>query len=271
MATNHKINPISSSAATGGQKNEQDVLLAQIHALSSAVDRASKRVDSDHQALMSSISIVESERAIAEAEVVSKLTQLAFFFIPLSLVAAVFGMNINEFEGRLTWWHWLVLSLSASFFTYALLYRAEIFANLRHFPSLVRGLSIRSLSKLAFQWLRILEFVLGNLPTTLVALSLIFILVGEAVVVWKIAVSSILSAPAKAAVASAIFTLSAPPFPIWLPVPSGTWPVYRIFVAYFCIIILLAGAIGTWEIATLSTISTTDKAVVSSLQKESYF
>ena len=44
---------------------------------------------------MSSMSIVESERAIAEAEVVSKLTHLALFFIPLSLVAGLFGMNIN--------------------------------------------------------------------------------------------------------------------------------------------------------------------------------
>jgi len=44
---------------------------------------------------MSSMIIVESERAIRGAEVVSKLTHLAFFFIPLSLVAGLFGINVN--------------------------------------------------------------------------------------------------------------------------------------------------------------------------------
>jgi Mg2+ and Co2+ transporter CorA len=59
------------------------------------VDRLSQRVDSTFQSLMSSITIVESSRAIRQAELVTKLTQLAFFFIPLSLVAGAFGMNIN--------------------------------------------------------------------------------------------------------------------------------------------------------------------------------
>lgn len=72
-----------------------DKLLRQLQGLSQTVDRASRRVETVFQALMSSMSIVESERAIAEAEVVSKLTHLAFFFIPLSLVAGIFGMNIN--------------------------------------------------------------------------------------------------------------------------------------------------------------------------------
>jgi len=59
------------------------------------VDRLSKRMEATFQALMSSITIVESSRAVKQAEMVTKLTQLAFFFIPLSLVAGAFGMNIN--------------------------------------------------------------------------------------------------------------------------------------------------------------------------------
>jgi len=57
--------------------------------------KTSRRIETTFQALMSSINIVESERAIREAESISKLTQLAFFFIPLSLVSSAFGMNIN--------------------------------------------------------------------------------------------------------------------------------------------------------------------------------
>ena len=52
------------------------------------------RMESMFQALMSTMSIVESERAIQEAEAISKLTNLAFFFIPWTLVAGVFGMNV---------------------------------------------------------------------------------------------------------------------------------------------------------------------------------
>lgn len=78
-----------------GPDQGRDALLLHQQSLSKTVDRASRRVETVFQALMSSMSIVESERAIAEAEVVSKLTHLAFFFIPLSLVAGIFGMNIN--------------------------------------------------------------------------------------------------------------------------------------------------------------------------------
>ncbi|KAI9771082.1 MAG: hypothetical protein M1840_002433 [Geoglossum simile] len=53
-----------------------------------------KRAKLTFQALMSTMAIVESEKAIAQAETISKLTNLAFFFIPLTLSASVFGMNM---------------------------------------------------------------------------------------------------------------------------------------------------------------------------------
>ena len=59
------------------------------------------RIDNVFQSLMSAMSIVESKKAIQEAEGVSKLTQLAFFFIPLSLVSSAFGMNARVCTGML--------------------------------------------------------------------------------------------------------------------------------------------------------------------------
>jgi hypothetical protein len=53
-----------------------------------------RRLDSVYHAVMSTMQIVESKRAIEEAELVSKLTHLAFFFIPLTLVTGVFGMDM---------------------------------------------------------------------------------------------------------------------------------------------------------------------------------
>jgi len=53
-----------------------------------------QRLDGTYHALMSTMGIMENDRAIAETEIVSKLTNLAFFFIPLTLVASLFGMNL---------------------------------------------------------------------------------------------------------------------------------------------------------------------------------
>jgi Mg2+ and Co2+ transporter CorA len=60
----------------------------------------SRGFDKGMDLLMNSAMIDESQRAIAQARRVGKLTALAFFFIPLSFTASVFGMNFKEFCGR---------------------------------------------------------------------------------------------------------------------------------------------------------------------------
>jgi Mg2+ and Co2+ transporter CorA len=58
-------------------------------------------------------SIKESEKAIAEARDVTKLTRLATLFIPLTCVRSVFGMNVREFgesKARLYGFGWSVQS-----------------------------------------------------------------------------------------------------------------------------------------------------------------
>lgn len=55
---------------------------------------AFRRCETTFTALMSTMTIIESEMAIREATEVSKLTKLAFFFIPLTFVASVCGMNL---------------------------------------------------------------------------------------------------------------------------------------------------------------------------------
>ena len=52
------------------------------------------RIDGTFQAIMSTMSMIESQKAIIQAETVGKLTSLAFFFIPLSFVTGIFGMNV---------------------------------------------------------------------------------------------------------------------------------------------------------------------------------
>ncbi|KAK8180676.1 hypothetical protein BC567DRAFT_221415 [Phyllosticta citribraziliensis] len=54
-----------------------------------------RHLDSTFSALIGTMSIKESSKVIREAEHVTQLTQLAFFFIPLTFVAGVFGMNFK--------------------------------------------------------------------------------------------------------------------------------------------------------------------------------
>jgi len=73
---------------------ESDAILLRVQAARARMEALSRRLDSSFQTLTSTMSIIESEKAIQEAEEVTRLTNLAFFFIPLSLVASVFGMNV---------------------------------------------------------------------------------------------------------------------------------------------------------------------------------
>ncbi|KAF3918099.1 hypothetical protein ABW21_db0207802 [Orbilia brochopaga] len=56
------------------------------------------RSNQTFQALMSSMSILESQKAIAEASSVGKLTELAFVFIPVSFAATFFSMQIDTLK-----------------------------------------------------------------------------------------------------------------------------------------------------------------------------
>jgi Mg2+ and Co2+ transporter CorA len=65
------------------------------------------------QILMSRAGIVESNKAIEQAKVVTKLTRLAFVFIPLSFVSSFFGMNLTPFIEPPGLSLWLFFAVSA--------------------------------------------------------------------------------------------------------------------------------------------------------------
>ncbi|RYP19267.1 hypothetical protein DL765_003468 [Monosporascus sp. GIB2] len=74
--------------------NAPGALVTKDRHLQSLLKSTIPRIEGLQQALMSSMSIIDSKEAIREAKNVGKLTQLAFFFIPLTFVAGTFGMNI---------------------------------------------------------------------------------------------------------------------------------------------------------------------------------
>ncbi|KAF2426276.1 hypothetical protein EJ08DRAFT_700032 [Tothia fuscella] len=90
-------------------------LLKDIDALSIDAHALSSDFNAGMNLLMNSAMTDESQRAIAQAERVAKLTALAFFFIPLSFTATIFGMNFSEFmrpdgKNKLSIWVWVLTS-----------------------------------------------------------------------------------------------------------------------------------------------------------------
>ena len=74
-----------------------------------------------HKSLMATMSIVESKRGIAEAESVTKLTELAFFFIPLTFSASIFSMQVKELNAsRISIAAFFVLAIIITTASYAL-------------------------------------------------------------------------------------------------------------------------------------------------------
>ena len=80
-------------AANGGETGSSKVTFAKCLM---QISNVRHRTKSSYKSLMTLMSLVESKRGIAEAESVTKLTELAFFFIPLTFSASLFSMQIKE-------------------------------------------------------------------------------------------------------------------------------------------------------------------------------
>jgi Mg2+ and Co2+ transporter CorA len=71
-------------------------------------------------ALLTEMQIVDSRRSIAEAESISKLTELAFVFIPLSFVASLFSMEVRELDGGVPVYVFIIAAIATVFIAYAM-------------------------------------------------------------------------------------------------------------------------------------------------------
>ena len=118
-----------------------------------------------HKSLMANMSIVESKRGIAEAESVTKLTELAFFFIPITFSASVFSMQVKELNAsRISIAAFFILAIIVTTASYALrlLIRSENFIELRkktlkdirQDAGLASGSSIPTKTFVAWLWRR---------------------------------------------------------------------------------------------------------------------
>jgi Mg2+ and Co2+ transporter CorA len=73
-------------------------LLRDYDELSTRCQDLLRRCEATSTQLQGRIAIQEAQRSVEQAALVGRFTQLAFLFIPLSFVAAVFGMNVAEIQ-----------------------------------------------------------------------------------------------------------------------------------------------------------------------------
>jgi Mg2+ and Co2+ transporter CorA len=65
--------------------------------------------------LLSTMSILESQKSIEQSEQVNKLTRLAFVYIPLSFISSVFGMNVKEIQANPSIWVFFATAIAFTF------------------------------------------------------------------------------------------------------------------------------------------------------------
>lgn len=87
--------PSTSRGVTGFINDELDTLLAMYKILMDDTKAVEERADRSFHALMSSMTIAESERAIVQGSAVVRLTELAFVFIPLNFATSFFSMQVT--------------------------------------------------------------------------------------------------------------------------------------------------------------------------------
>ncbi|KAH3981508.1 hypothetical protein HBH64_143280 [Parastagonospora nodorum] len=70
--------------------------------------------------LLAEMQIVDSRRSITEAESISKLTELAFVFIPLSFVASLFSMQIHQLSNGVSVYLFVLVAIIFVVLAYAI-------------------------------------------------------------------------------------------------------------------------------------------------------
>ena len=86
--------------------------------LDTDIKRLKKRLDEAYTALRADMQFAESRRSIAETKSVSKLTELAFLFIPLSFTCSLFSMSIIQLQKGVPLWIFILTAVIVVIISY---------------------------------------------------------------------------------------------------------------------------------------------------------
>jgi len=69
-----------------------------------------EKAQSASQAVLRAAQLLQAERSLGEANEISRLTVLAFFFLPLGFVGTIFGMNVEELSQNPPLWTYFAVA-----------------------------------------------------------------------------------------------------------------------------------------------------------------
>ncbi|KAG4429143.1 hypothetical protein IFR05_015372 [Cadophora sp. M221] len=82
------------------------------------IDKMIQRLQAVTISLTSNMALLDSRRSIAEAQSITRLTELAFLFIPLTFAATLFGMQIDQFANPVPLSTFVIIAITLSGFSY---------------------------------------------------------------------------------------------------------------------------------------------------------
>ncbi|CAG8922441.1 unnamed protein product [Penicillium salamii] len=93
-------------------------VLREFQQLSEMMTKMSDRLQRTSTHLTSNLGLLESRRSINEAQAVSRLTELAFVFVPLSFATSVFGMQVQPFADPVPLRSFFIVAVGVTLFAY---------------------------------------------------------------------------------------------------------------------------------------------------------
>ncbi|KAF7122252.1 hypothetical protein CNMCM5793_000209 [Aspergillus hiratsukae] len=120
--------PADTSAATADYE-----VVRNVTDLFGEINQMLRRLQHASSSLTSNMGLLDSRRSIDEAHAVTRLTELAFLFIPLSFSSSIFGMQIEPFKDSVPLWNFFVVAITVTTFAYLmrLTMRSQWLANLK--------------------------------------------------------------------------------------------------------------------------------------------
>ncbi|GIK07107.1 hypothetical protein Aspvir_002762 [Aspergillus viridinutans] len=122
--------PADTAAATS---DDNPGIIRNVADLFREIDQMLTRLRHASSSLTSNMGLLDSRRSIDEAHAVTRLTELAFLFIPLSFSASIFGMQIEPFKDSAPLWNFFVVAITVTTFAYLmrLTMRSQWLGNLK--------------------------------------------------------------------------------------------------------------------------------------------
>jgi hypothetical protein len=97
-----------------------DEVVRVLQTMDQDVALATPKLGSAYDDLRADMQFAESRRSISETKTVTRLTELAFVFIPLSFCASLFSMSVDELENGVPVWIFVVTALATIALAYAI-------------------------------------------------------------------------------------------------------------------------------------------------------